>query len=158
MDKSPLMNKRLLDLQLHQTDAMLEPWQQLRQFARPKLGWVSAIRHSLGMSATALARRLGMTHSGVLNLEKAEVADAISLATLRKLAAAMDCEVHYALVPRVSLKQTRRDRALQVAKERLKPVQQSMSLEDQSLDSKETKVQLELLAEELLKGSGRELW
>ena len=59
------MNKRLQDLQLHQTDAMLEAWQPLRKSARPNQGWVSAIRHGLGMSATALARRLGMDAVGI---------------------------------------------------------------------------------------------
>jgi predicted DNA-binding mobile mystery protein A len=152
------MNKRLHDLQIHQTDALLAPWQQVRAFARPKLGWVSTIRHSLGMSASALARRLVMTPAGVRSLEKAEANDAITLASLKKLAAALDCEVHYALVPRVSLKQMRMDRALHVAKERMKPVRHTMGLEGQSVDPQESQVQLELLAEEILQGSGRELW
>jgi predicted DNA-binding mobile mystery protein A len=110
------------------------------------------------MSASALARRLGMTPAGVRSLEKAEANETITLTSLKKMAEALDCELHYALVPRVSLKQTRTDRALQVAKERLRPVQHTMGLEGQAVDPKESQVQLELLAEEILKGSGRELW
>jgi predicted DNA-binding mobile mystery protein A len=152
------MKKRLQYLQLHQTDALLEPWQQVHDSARPKLGWAKTIRQSLGMSASALARRLGMTPAGVRGLEAAEAKDAITLASLRKLASALDCELHYALVPRVSLKQTRKDRALQLARQRLAPVRHTMSLEGQAVAPAEAQVQAELLAEEILKGSGRELW
>ena len=72
------------------------------------------------MSAAAFARRLGMSHAGVRKLEAAEASDAITLASLRKLAAALDCELHYALVPRTNLEQQLHDRAESVAKERLR--------------------------------------
>lgn len=41
------------------------------------------------MPAAAFARRLGMSHAGVRKLETAEASDAITLASLRKLVAAM---------------------------------------------------------------------
>jgi predicted DNA-binding mobile mystery protein A len=86
------------------------------------------------MTAAALARRLGMSNAGVRKLEKAEADEVITLASLRKLANALDCELQYALVPRTSLEQTLKQRALQVARDRLRPVAHSMSLEDQSVD------------------------
>jgi DNA-binding Xre family transcriptional regulator len=45
------------------------------------------------MTATAFARRLGMIHAGVSKLETAEASDAITLASLRMLAEALDCEL-----------------------------------------------------------------
>jgi hypothetical protein len=63
-----------------------------------------------------------MSHAGVHKLESAEAADAITLASLRKLAQALDCELHYALVPRTSLAQQLQDRAQTVAQERLRPI------------------------------------
>jgi predicted DNA-binding mobile mystery protein A len=152
------MNKRFRDLQLHQTDTMLANWRDAHLSARPQGGWAHAIRDALGMTAAALARRMGMTHAGVRKLEKSEADDAITLATLRKLANALDCELQYALVPRTSLEQTLKDRAIQVARERLRPVSHSMSLEDQSVEGSLSEVQLELLAKEILDGSRRVIW
>jgi predicted DNA-binding mobile mystery protein A len=152
------MDKRFQNLQLHQTDAMLANWRDARLSARPPSGWARAIRDALGMTAAALARRLGMSNAGVRKLEKAEADEVITLASLRKLANALDCELQYALVPRTSLEQTLKQRALQVARERLRPVSHSMSLEDQAVDGSLSEVQLELLAKEILDGSRRELW
>jgi predicted DNA-binding mobile mystery protein A len=152
------MNKRFQHLQLLQTDAMLTSWRDAHLSVRPQGGWVRAIREALGMTATALARRLGMSHAGIRKLEKNEAEDVITLASLRKLANALDCELQYALVPRTSLEQTLKNRARQIARERLRPVSHSMSLEDQSVEGASSEVQLELLTKEILDGSRRELW
>jgi len=152
------MDKRFQDLQLHQMDAILAELRNARLPARPPSGWVRAIRDALGMTAAALARRLGMSHAGVRKLEKAEADEVITLASLRKLADALDCELQYALVPRHSLEQTLKRRALHVARERLRPVAHSMALEDQAVERSMSTVQLELLAREILAGSRRQLW
>ena len=152
------MEKRFRDLQLRQMDALLAKWRGARLPARPQVGWSRAIREALGMSAAAFARRLGMTHAGVRKLEQAEADDKITLASLRKLAQALDCELQYAFVPRTSLEQRLHDRALEVARDRLRPVSHSMSLEDQTVKGSLSKAQLELLAKEILDGPRRELW
>jgi predicted DNA-binding mobile mystery protein A len=110
------------------------------------------------MSAAAFARRLGMTSAGAHKLESAEASDAITLASLRKLAEALDCELQYALVPRTSLGQYMKKRAETVARERLRPIAHSMALEDQAVQGTLTKLQLELTTQKLLDGSRRELW
>lgn len=110
------------------------------------------------MSATAFAGRLGMSQAGVRKLESAEASDAITLASLRKLAEALDCELQYALVPRSGLKQQVQHRAEQVAKERLRPIAHSMALEDQAVQAPINKLQLELAVKDLLDGSRRHLW
>jgi predicted DNA-binding mobile mystery protein A len=94
------MISRFEKLQTYQLDRNLLPWLVLRGNPRPNLGWAKAIRQSLGMTASSFAKRLGMTQAGVSKLEKAEIEDKITLASLRKLAGALDCELHYALVPR----------------------------------------------------------
>lgn len=139
-------------------DALLETWRTAQLSPRPRSGWVRAIRESLGMSAAAFARRLGMTPVGVRKLESAEASDAITLASLRKLAQALDCELQYALVPRNSLQQQVRDRAEIVARERLRPIAHSMALEDQAVQGPQNKLQLEAAIKELIEGSRRELW
>lgn len=152
------MNKQFRDLQTQQMDALLETWRTAQLSARPRSGWVRAIRESLGMSAAAFARRLGMTPVGVRKLESAEASDAITLASLRKLAQALDCELQYALVPRNSLQQQVRDRAEMVAQERLRPIAHSMALEDQAVQGPQNKLQLEVAIKGLIEGSRRELW
>lgn len=152
------MDKRFQDLQRHQLDTTLANWRNAQLPARPSTGWVRAIRDALGMSAAALARRLGMSHAGVRKLEMAEAEEVITLASLRKLANALDCELQYALVPRNSLEDILTRRALQLARERLSPVAHSMSLEDQATEGAMNAVQLKLLASEILAGSRRELW
>ncbi|MDE1891835.1 MAG: mobile mystery protein A [Betaproteobacteria bacterium] len=152
------MIKQFRDLQLQQTDALLKTWKATQLSVRPKSGWVRAIRESLGMSAAAFARRLGMTPAGVRKLESAEASDAITLASLRKLAQALDCELQYALVPRTSLVQQVKNRAETVARERLRPIAHSMALEDQAVQEPQNKLQLELAIKDLIEGSRRELW
>lgn len=152
------MNQPFRDLQLQQMDESLAPWRSAPLSARPRAGWARAIREALGMSGYALARRMGITPAGVRKLEAAESADAITLASLRKLAQALDCELHYALVPRSSLTQRIEDQARAVAQEHLRPVSHSMALEDQAVQEAGTRLQVDLAARELLAGSRRALW
>ena len=152
------MNKQFRDLQLQQMDALLGSWKSAQLCPRPKSGWVRAVRETLGISAAAFARRLGISHAGVRKLETSEASDAITLATLRKLAQGLDCELQYALVPRISLSQQLQDRAQTIAKEHLLPIAHSMALEDQAVKDSLNKLQFELAVKELLEGSPRKLW
>ena len=152
------MNKQFRDLQLQQMEALLGSWKSAQLCARPKSGWVRAVRETLGMSAAAFARRLGISHAGVRKLEASEASDAITLATLRKLAQALDCEVQYALVPRTSFSQHLQDQAQAVARAQLLPIAHSMALEDQAVNGPSNKLQFDLAVKALLEGSRRELW
>ena len=152
------MNRCFQQLQLQQMDAILTPWHQKLFNAPPARGWTRAIRDALGMTAVAFARRLGMSPAGVHKLEQAEANETISLASLKKMAAALDCELRYALVPKASLQQMIKNRATQLAQERIDPVAHSMSLEVQSVKADFNAVQLELLTIEILDGPRRDLW
>jgi N-acetyl-beta-hexosaminidase len=66
--------------------------------------------------------------------------------------------LQYTLVPRKSLEEILEDRAIAVAKERLRPISHSMSLENQSVDKATSNKQLQLLAKEILDGPRRNLW
>lgn len=152
------MKNQFRDLQLHQMDELLARWASVRNSPRPRSGWVKGIRQTLGMSASALARRLGMSHAGVRKLELAEVNDAITLASLRKMAEALDCELHYALVPKTSLAQQLQARAEVVVAERMRPILHTMALEDQAVQDSVNKLQFESSVKHLIEGSRRELW
>lgn len=100
--------------------------------ARPRLGWLRAVRDALGMTTAQLAKRVGVTAAAVTQAEQSEQHDTVRLGTLRKFASAMDCDVVYYLVPRTgsldSIVNTQVDRA---AKELAARVGQTMALEAQ---------------------------
>jgi predicted DNA-binding mobile mystery protein A len=136
---------------------------QLQETARalamqaPSSGWIQTIRQVLGMSSSALAKRLGIAHTGLLKLEKGERAGTVSLATLRRAADALDADFVYALVPRKTVRDTVRARAQQLAQERVLPVANSMQLEAQGLSAEQLKRRIDELASDL-EMRPRELW
>jgi Fic-DOC domain mobile mystery protein B len=69
------------------------------------------------MTAAQLGRRLGMSPQGVLDLQRREAAESITLATLRKAASALDCDVRVAFVPKRGLDETVRHMAAEMAQE-----------------------------------------
>jgi predicted DNA-binding mobile mystery protein A len=75
----------------------------IRPISRPVHGWLAAVRNALGLTRASVAATLKVTPSAVQEYEKAEKSDAITLATLRRVAAAMDCELVVAVVPRNGL-------------------------------------------------------
>jgi predicted DNA-binding mobile mystery protein A len=116
--------------------------------AQPVRGWIKAIREALGMTAAQLAKRLGVTQPSVVALEQSEAKGTIELATLRRVAEALDCTVVYALVPNEPLEQTVRDRARRFARRRLEPIEHSMSLEDQKVPRQESEAVIDEILRE----------
>lgn len=145
-------------LKLHQVDQMLSSWREAALTTVPPAGWIRTIREALGMPRRALAARLGITPPGLHKLETTEAEQQITLATLRRLAEALDCDLRYALVPRQTLLQQLHARAAHVARTKLAPVVRSMSLEDQRVTGKGEDAQLAMLAKELLDGPRNKLW
>jgi predicted DNA-binding mobile mystery protein A len=146
------------DLKLRQLDAALDRWRSADLSPRPPSGWIKAIREGLGMTATHLAGRLGVSTSTVTRLETSEADDTISLGTLRRAAAALGCEVNYALVPKQSLEDTLNARALAMALRQMAPISHSMALEAQATSAEAREAQTRALAEALRSGSPRKLW
>jgi predicted DNA-binding mobile mystery protein A len=135
-------------------DGHFDEWQQLRGLARPPRGWIRAVREALGMSAAALAARLGITAGAVTRLEQSEAADRIRLDTLRRAADALGCDLVYVLVPRRPLNTVVRDRARELAHGQVAAVEQTMRLEDQATGT--VKEMEDRLTEQLLERGG--LW
>ena len=152
------MKPNFSDLKLQQLDAALARWRSADLPTRPPSGWLKAIREALGMPATQLAKRLDVVASTVTRLEASEADDTISLATLRRAAEALGCELRYALVPKQSLAGMLESRAVALAIQRMASVSHSMGLEAQSTSTVELKMQTESLAATLLNGSRHALW
>jgi predicted DNA-binding mobile mystery protein A len=107
-----------------------------KRYAPPVRGWIKALREALGMSTAQLAKRLGIKQPSLVALEQSEAKGTIELATLRRVAEALDCTLVYALVPNKPLETTIRDRARAFARRRRGPVEHSMLLEDQKVKAR----------------------
>jgi predicted DNA-binding mobile mystery protein A len=94
------MRNEFRSLKLELLDRNLEPFRVARKIPRPQKGWLRALREAIGVSSTELGRKLGTSRQLVLQQEKAEAEDRITLKSLRMVAKALDCDLVYALVPR----------------------------------------------------------
>jgi predicted DNA-binding mobile mystery protein A len=148
------------DLRLRQMDAVLQEAAGHPLPPRPLSGWLRAIREALGMSSSVLSQRLGITASGLRKLEQAEAADAITLATLRRVAEALDCDLQYVVVPRRPLREMRWQQAFRLAQEWQQRAGRTMALEAQQSDTPSSSAQerLDEMAQELLRSGGARLW
>jgi len=116
-------------------------------YARPRSGWIRAVRTGLGMSQRVLGERLRVSQSAVNKLEHSEAAGTISVSKLESAAAALGCRLVYALVPDTSLEDIVRRQATKVAADRLSYVAATSVLEAQEVDSDTRSEQLADYAE-----------
>jgi len=151
------MQSHRKQLVLQQLNDTLAQFAGLKTIVPPK-GWIRAIREALGMSGRQFAARLGVSPPRVTVMEREEVAGGLSIKTLRQAAAALDCTLVYALVPRHSLTETVREQAEKVAEKRLEIVSHSMVLEAQQLEPEMQLQALRTLADELARTLPKDLW
>lgn len=149
---------KLYKLRLSQVERAIEPFNTIKNAAVPPGGWLRAIRESLGRSLKTQAEIAGVSSGTLTKSERSEAEDRISLAQLRKLAAALDCELVYALVPKKPLHEVIQDRAEFMAKQEILGVAHSMSLEDQRPSDAFIERQIDERRRELLDGSWARLW
>ena len=125
---------------------------------RPPKGWVRAVRDALGMTGVQFAKRLGVAQPRVLELEQAEVSGSLTLKSLERAAEALGCRVVYALVPEKTLAETVERQAALIADKQLAQVEQTMSLENQSVNGNAVRKDMRArLVSELLEKPAR-LW
>lgn len=147
----------LRSLPLQHLDKSLGPWRSLPR-SRPSGGWLRAIREALGMTTRQLAKSVGVTQSAVVDAERTEARGDITLATLQRYAAALDCELSYVLVPKRPLQEMIEARAESIAHDQVSRVRHSMALEDQRTDDEHSERQIAELRRKLLEGKRSRLW
>ena len=131
-----------------QLDDRFKKMEPVSRYSTPVRGWIRAVRAALGMTTAQLARRLGVKQPSVVALEQSESRGTIELATLRRVAEALDCTLIYALVPNKSLEAIVRDRARAFERRRREPVEHSMMLEDQEVKGKDAEARLDEIVRE----------
>src|SRR5271156_5628166 len=121
-------------LRLDQLDRSFKELRHLKVRPVPKDGWIRTIRMALGLTIEQLAKRVGTSAPAVFNAERREVEGKTSLTQLRKIAAAMECDLVYALIPRRELRDMVEQQARKVALNDVERVAHSMTLEAQQTD------------------------
>lgn len=144
------------DLALQQLDAVLSRVKDVPEV--PRHGWIKAIRTALGMTARQLAARVGIAQPTLTDAEKAEAEGRITLGQLRRIGAAMDCELRYALIPRVPLYERVHAQALAKARKEVEAVAHTMSLEAQEPGADFLASQIREVAADLLNKRRSRLW
>lgn len=97
----------------------------------PRSGWIRAIRDALGMSTSELALRVGLSKGRIGQIERGERERSLTLDTLERIAAGLDCRVEYVLVPYRPLDDTVWEQARAKAAAEIAAVDHTMALEGQ---------------------------
>lgn len=126
------------------------------QYVAPTRGWVKAVREALGLTTAQLAQRLNVKQPSIIAVERSEEKGTIELATLRRVAEALDCHVVYALVPNKPLDRIVRERARVFLEKRRAAIEHSMLLEDQKVDGSEQN--MEALIDEIVRETNPRLF
>jgi predicted DNA-binding mobile mystery protein A len=131
-------------LRLRQLDRALSAYAQARQSARPRSGWLSAIREARGIPLRQIATTLSVTPQAVHSLQISEANESISLKRLREAAEAMGCELVYALLPRSGkLTDAAEEQEHERASERVLAAEHTMVLEDQAAGDVQKRIEEE---------------
>jgi predicted DNA-binding mobile mystery protein A len=147
----------LRSLPLQQLEKTLGPWRSLPH-SRPSGGWLRAVRQALGMTTRQLAKAVGVTQAAVADIERTEAKGDITLTTLQRYAAALGCELTYALVPKRPLGEIVEERAERIARDEVSRVKHSMALEDQSTSQEHLEREVAELRRKLMEGKRSRLW
>jgi len=138
------MNKARLAAQSRsQLDKRFKELRPVKRYNSPVRGWIKAVREALGMTTAQLAKRLGVKQPSVVAIEQSEAKGTIEMATLRRVAEALDCTLVYALVPNKPLESTVRERARAFVRRRRAPVEHSMLLEHQKVEPKHNEARVD---------------
>ena len=151
------MNNKQMALARKQLERRLVPLRQMT-LVPPPLGWIRAIRQSLGMTNRQLATRMGVGTSRIAAIERAEITGATTLRTLRQAATAMNCRLIYAFVPVEPLDDILSDRAIDKARKSLSRLDHTMLLENQAVRPADLDAERKRAVDLILAGSLRGLW
>jgi predicted DNA-binding mobile mystery protein A len=131
------IERRLRNLRLVAKDAQVHP------------GWISYMREAMCMTQSILARAAGLNQTTVYQIEKRESAGKVTIQTMRKIAAAMDCEFVYAIIPKEDLDEFLKKKARAKAARLVREADVHMALEDQRV-TEDIEERIERVAEDLL--------
>ena len=121
-------------LELEALDRKLDSFKVIDPGNRPDIGWLKAIRLTLGMTLQQLAKKLSITKQSVREIEIRERNGNITLNSLKQVATALDMKLVYGFVPiDGSLEALIEKKAKALAYEIVSRANTTMILEDQQI-------------------------
>lgn len=90
--------------------------ERLADLPVPERGWISMMRHALGISAEQVGARKGVSRNAVYQAERSEQEGSISLKQMDRLASAMGGKFVYAIVPKEPIEMLRHNQAVSNAR------------------------------------------
>lgn len=136
-------------LAIAQVNRRLRAIRKIIPYTQVRPGWIRYIRSSLNMTLKQLAEKTGLSLPSIAQAERSETAGRASIATLKKMANAMECEFIYAFVPKTDIDELMKQAARAKAKRTLTSADIHMTLEDQRVEQS-MQERVELLANKLL--------
>ena len=133
--------------------------QATQAFVKPVCGWIMTFQEAIGIGASALAERLGVSRNSVYSSVQNERAGTISLNPLEKTAEAMGGKLVYAIVPREGpVKEIVMSQARKKARRIVQRTRAHMALEEQTEGLRSQEEVIEELANEFAREMPRDLW
>ena len=124
----------------------------------PPEGWIGTMRKALGMSATELARRLGVTKAAIYQAERGEAEGRLTLKRMERIADAMGGKLVYAIIPDGEVEDVLRAQARSKAERIVLRASGHMALEMQSLPRDHNEDEIERLADQFLRDRPSDFW
>lgn len=146
-------------LLLEQLDKKFAKLAVMKEFDVPPKGWVNAIRTSLNMSLSQLAKKMKKTPASVKEMEDREKNKSITLKKLVEIGDALDLQLVYGFIPKESsMKNMIKLRAYDVAREIVMRTSHTMALEDQQNSEERLNQAIKNRAELIMQEMPRNLW
>ena len=133
--------------------------QSAQAFAKPVGGWIVTFQEAVGIGASAVAERLGVSRNSVYSSVQNERAGTISLNQLKKIAEAMGGKLVYAIIPREgSVEEIVMAQARKKARRIVQRTRTHMALEGQTEGLRNQEEMIEELASEIAREMPRDFW
>lgn len=96
--------KRLFAKKIAYYDHFIVPYlnKEIEAWVPNKISWLEIVRRAINLSTSAIANKVGKDRSAFRYFEKSEKSGTISLNTLYQICEAMDCELVFAIRPKLS--------------------------------------------------------
>jgi predicted DNA-binding mobile mystery protein A len=146
-------------LQIQQLNEKLNNLNGLQHLDVPTIGWIKAIRSSIGMSMEQLGKKLSITKQAVMDIEKREKEGAITVKSMQEIAKALDMKFVYGFVPNDgNLELMIEKRSIEIARKIVQRTSTTMKLEDQSNSKERLEKAIQERAAEIINKTPKILW
>ena len=154
-----IMDKKYKRIAREQLDQNIQRLQPLKNINVPLKGWIKAVRESIGMTSTQLAKRLGVSQPRVTQIEKEEINGSLTINMMRKVAEALNCNYYYSILPlEENLETLLRIRVTLIVKKKYENVKHTMKLEAQGLDEFSMNKEIEHAVKEIMRELPKTIW